>query len=272
MFSIKIISLRKDRFKRELILEQLENLELIKFTQIVDAVDGKALSFEILMAESSHQIYFESTKFYKPLTAGEIGCYLSHQAIYQSMGTGDICLVLEDDIIISPKLIELIDQIEKLPSNWDVLLLGHQVHRFRGAFTSIFGRKKLGKFTIGKPTEHCAGSYGYLICYKGAQKLIQAGKTIKNRPIDYFTGNTDIINLYVLVKPIIHFSKVLSESSSLTYDRNLLKNIFKVNHALMPFKNYIKRSFLYHPLRYLLLVIVFIFECFSIFRNVRPYN
>lgn len=271
MFSIKIISLEKDRFKRELILQQLENLNLTEFTQVVDAVDGKLLSIKILMDKSSQQISSVPIIFNRPLTSGEIACSLSHQAIYQSMEDGDICLILEDDSILSPELIEFLGQIEKLPSNWDVLLLGHHVHRFRAARISVFGRKKLGNFKIGKPIEQAWGSYGYLICYKGARKLIQATKTI-NRPIDYFTGNTDVVNLYALKKHIINHSKVLSEFSNLTNERLLLDSIYIENTKSRIFKNFIKKSFLYHPLRYLLLGLKGIVNILRVFRIVRSYN
>jgi GR25 family glycosyltransferase involved in LPS biosynthesis len=187
------------------------------------------------------------------------------------MEEGDICLILEDDAILSSELIEFIEFLGKLPSNWDVLLLGHHVHRFRAARTSVFGRKKLGKFTLGKPIQQAWGSYSYLISYKGARKLIQATKTT-NRPIDYFTGNSNVVNLWVLKKPIADHSKVLSEFSNLSNGRDLLNSIYIENTKSITFKNFIKTSFLYHPLRYILLVLRRIASYLSVFRIVRSYN
>jgi glycosyl transferase, family 25 len=272
MFSIKIISLKKDRFKRELILQQLENLNLAEFAQVVDAVDGKLLSTKILMDKSSQQISSVPILFHRPLTAGEIGCSLSHQAIYQSMEEGDICLILEDDAILSSELIEFIGFLGKLPSNWDVVHLGSDPYIFRMARTSVFGRKKLGKFTLGKPIEQAWGTYSYLISYKGARKLIQATKTT-NAPIDYFTGNSNVVNLWVLKKPITEYCKELLEFSNLAYERDLLeKSIYIENTKSIIFKNFIKTSFLYHPLRYILLVLRRISSYLRVFRIVRSYN
>ena len=273
MFSIKIISLKKDSFKRELILQQLENLNLTEFTQVVDAVDGKLLSTKTLIDKSLQQIPFESTKFIRPLSAGEIGCSLSHLGIYQNMEDGDICLILEDDAILSFELTKFLGFFGKLPSNWDVILLGHHVHRFRAAGISVFGRKKLGKFTLGKPIDRAWGSYGYLISYQGARKLIQA-TTIITRPIDFFTGNTDISNLYALKMPIINHSKVLSNFSNLTKERELLKSIYLNNtrRKSILFKKFIKKSFFYHPLRNLLLLLKRIIQYLRVFRIVRSYK
>jgi glycosyl transferase, family 25 len=251
----------------------LENLNLAEFAQVVDAVDGKLLSTKILIDKSSQQISSVPVPIIvnRPLTAGEIGCSLSHQVIYQSMEEGDSCLILEDDAILSSELIEFIGFLGKLPSNWDVLLLGHQVNRSRAARTSVFGRKKLGKFTLGKPIEQAWGCYSYLISYKGARKLIQATKTT-NRPIDYFTGNSNVVNLWVLKKPIADHSKVLSKFSNLSNGRDLLNSIYIENTKSITFKNFIKRSFLYHPLRNILLVLRRISSYLRVFRIVRSYN
>ena len=270
-FSIKIISLEKDFAKRNFVLHQLEDLGLLKFVQIIDAVDGKFLSGELQNSINSTQTPFEATKFYRPLSSSEIGCSLSHLSIYKSLNEGDICLVLEDDVIISTELVEFIGSIEKLSTNWDLILLGHQVMRVRGVRTSVWGRKKLGKFTIGKPVELACGTYGYLICYKGASKLIRALKTLR-APIDHYTGTTDIVNLYALTQPIIEFSKELANHSSINYERKLAESKGVENNNLQSFKSHLKTFCLYQSIKVLILKSIQIIEYFRIFRVIRFYR
>lgn len=256
MFSIKIISLKKDKIKRDLVLSQLEKLNLSQYVQVIDAINGKELSLDALNDITSNRKNFAPTKFNRALSAGEIGCSLSHQAIYESLNVDDVFLILEDDVVISPDLTVLLKTIEKLPTNWEVLLLGHQVARVRGARISVWGRKKLGKFIIGKPVELACGAYGYLINYKGANKLMQALKSM-DAPIDHYTGITDFVNLYAIKEPIIHFSKEQAVHSNITSGRSMVEAqaIRQLeNDTSSTLKKFVKSSFLYHPIKFLLKV------------------
>ncbi|AFL84947.1 glycosyltransferase involved in LPS biosynthesis [Belliella baltica DSM 15883] len=235
-------------------LSQLVDLNLLKCSQVIDAVYGNELDNSIKNFINLKRKPFLPTKFNRPLTAGEIGCSMSHQAIYKRMKSNDICLIIEDDVVISRDLIDFIDLIEKLPSSWELVLLGHQVARVRGARISVWGRKRLGKFTIGKPVEMAFGCYGYLINYKGARKLINAAKKM-DAPIDHYTGVSDFVNLYAIKHPIIHFSKELTVYSNIAVERELVSaQATKAleNKAFSKFKEFVKSSFFYHPIRFLI--------------------
>lgn len=90
-----IISLPKDKHRREFLGGQLQKLDM-PFT-VLEAVNGKALSAEELAA--SYDPKKAVRLFNRELSKGEIGCTLSHVSIYRKMAAEDIphALVLEDD-------------------------------------------------------------------------------------------------------------------------------------------------------------------------------
>jgi glycosyl transferase family 25 len=90
-----IISLPKDRPRREYLGNQLEKLG-VPFS-IVNAVHGASLSAEELDASYDRKKALDL--FNRELSKGEIGCALSHITIYRKMVAENIpyALVLEDD-------------------------------------------------------------------------------------------------------------------------------------------------------------------------------
>jgi glycosyl transferase family 25 len=90
-----IISLPKDKDRRDYLGKQLAELN-VPFS-ILDAVHGKSLS------QVEMDAYYDRDRalrlFNRELSAGEIGCALSHVAIYRKMVEENIphALVLEDD-------------------------------------------------------------------------------------------------------------------------------------------------------------------------------
>jgi glycosyl transferase family 25 len=59
------------------------------------------------------------------LTGGELGCYLSHIRLWQTALTRTMkwILVLEDDATIDTRLLSVLDNINRLPDDWEVLIL-----------------------------------------------------------------------------------------------------------------------------------------------------
>ena len=273
MFSIKIISLKKDVQKRDSVLLQLSSLGLDSFVEVFDAVNGNELDASLLQNINENRRPYNLTSFNRDLSPGEIGCLFSHLAIYKTMSKGDVFLILEDDVVIEPSLVSFLNELGRLPKNWDVLLLGHQVGRIRPARTSIWDRKKNGGFTFGKPIELACGTYGYLINYQGAIKLINVLQSI-NAPIDHYTGTTHFINLYAIKKPLLYFSNELAEQSNLTKQR--LEFELKANNSLHPpasrVKSFIKNSFLYRPMRFALTTLNHLVDYLAVLKYVRRYE
>jgi len=116
-------------------------------------------------------------------------------AILKQMRLGDVYLVLEDDIVISPTALASIKNvITHAPNNWDIILLGY--NSWRGSdFTKDF--IKVRSFW---------GTCGYLITYKGAQKFLKETGSRFDCQIDTFMGwmaASNLLDVYALKVPII---------------------------------------------------------------------
>ena len=111
--------------------------------EFVDAIDGKLLSGKDINK------FYSTTKSIKQigreLAVSEIGCALSHKKIYQKIADEkiDSALILEDDIDFQGDLVDALSILNKLPSNWELVLLGHHTGKSRSIDTqaSLWGRR-----------------------------------------------------------------------------------------------------------------------------------
>ena len=65
--------------------------------------------------------------YYRPMTFGEVGCFLSHYFIWLKMRTENLqtVLILEDDIDFEPdfkeKVLHILEEIENVDQEWDLM-------------------------------------------------------------------------------------------------------------------------------------------------------
>lgn len=98
----------------------------------LDAVDGKTLDLEKVVAKSAmpaltHTIMTDSRTSHEQLTVGAAGCYLSHMLAWEKIAKSGkpFGIVFEDDAEPEKNLLRYtLAAMEKLPKNWDILLLG----------------------------------------------------------------------------------------------------------------------------------------------------
>lgn len=151
-----------------------------------DAVDGRALNQSILK-KMGIKIMPEYTDPYhdRPMTMGEIGCFLSHYNIWNKVIENDFksVIILEDDVRFEPffcqKLNYILTELKDLHLEWDLVYLG---------------RKKLAEnaepwIDESKYLVHAAYSYwtlGYILSASGARKLIEAMPLKQLIPVDEY--------------------------------------------------------------------------------------
>jgi glycosyl transferase family 25 len=116
-----VISLERAARRREHMKGQLERLGMP--FELFDAVDGRALS-----EEQVRGVYDEARArqtFWGPLNRGEIGCALSHIAIWKTIVEQriDPALVLEDDAVLDPATPAVLEALPRRMHPDDVVLL-----------------------------------------------------------------------------------------------------------------------------------------------------
>ena len=116
----------------------------------------------------------------RSLTAGEIGCYASHFALWQKLAGGDAeqYIILEDDVIVDWKYLERLADVDFRRSGIDYLRL----YCRRPASFVVRRFYYLAKHLI-ELNDRAFGTQGYVITRSGAERLIARCSRIV-RPID----------------------------------------------------------------------------------------
>lgn len=105
----------------------------------------------------------------RPLTKPELGCFLSHEALWRQIADGvDPVLVLEDDVMLSPRLPSLLDQVAGLAC---VDLLNLENFERRRFLTGERRKLRDGLSVLGVARDK-SGSAAYLLWPAGARKLL----------------------------------------------------------------------------------------------------
>lgn len=160
----------------------------------ISAVRGSNLSQAEV--DSAYDGQLNKQNYMKPLSLGEIGCYLSHRSAWQKIVDEqlDYAIILEDDCKLEPTFKEVPQAISKL-INWDYIKL-----------TGPRGKKKIQEscsisngFSIAHYNKVPISTPGQVVSLKGAQTLLQNSKPFY-RPVDvdlqqYWEKEIDIIGL-----------------------------------------------------------------------------
>lgn len=241
---IFIINLKQDSHKRKH-MEKLCKQHNLNY-QFIDAVYGKDLDEETLAKVYNKKESIDLIG--RELSKGELGCALSHISIYRHMVDKNIkqAIIFEDDIHIEDDFSSIIQNINTLPDNWELVLLGYfkgSVEKEKLVKSYLRYRKKItDKLELVRLRQKASGSHGYLINLKGSKKLIEALKTI-HLPIDHYTGDDKYTNLYAVFPRIIRVDDFFAKKqSSLDLERNQIiakfnpspqRLIYKLNKEIL---------------------------------------
>lgn len=154
--------------------------------EIMDAVDGKTLNHTILKSMGVKLMTGYADPYHKrPMTMGEIGCFLSHYQIWNKVIENDYesVMVLEDDVRFEPyfrqKVNYVLNELQKLNTEWDLVYLGRKRMQEQEE-PLVEGSRNL---------VHAGYSYwtlGYILSSRGAKKLL-AAKPLENMvPVDEY--------------------------------------------------------------------------------------
>lgn len=179
IFMINLKRRPERRVKMELTLNELG----IEYTYF-EAVDGRKLTDEALVEKGITLMPEYSDPYHKrPMKMGEIGCFLSHYAIWERIVENNLkeVLILEDDIKFEPYFREHSEELIK------------EARSIGGYDLIYFGRKRLDEAEnfIENSSSFVQVSYtywtlGYVITLEGAKKLLAAEPLKKLLPVDEF--------------------------------------------------------------------------------------
>lgn len=167
------------RVKMEATLREL-GLDYVPF----EAVDGKTLTDEVLLQKGITLLPEYTDPYHKrPMTMGEIGCFLSHYTIWERMVLEhqEEVLVLEDDIRFEPFFVERASEMMREAreiGGWDLIYFGRKRLQENEAFikdSESFVKVSYTYWTL-----------GYVISLEGAKKLLAAEPLKRLLPVDEF--------------------------------------------------------------------------------------
>lgn len=191
MIKTFIISLKDEQKRRQNVLAQClaQGIE----AECIDAVDMRQAS-QADIERLSSKPWFKKPKKQRWLNKGELGCALSHHAVYQKIIDANLpyAFILEDDarFIRNPQALLSETTLNQLQQHYpfDVLILGY-VKTLESQLPYYYRRlpiKTIDETIIngetlrfGTPWEqYGCGTLAYIVSQEGAKKLIEANTPI----------------------------------------------------------------------------------------------
>ncbi len=163
-----VINLPDDFARREAVANQLRKLGLSY--ELFPAIRGESLSSEERKQHYDERWFIRNEG--RPALAGELGCALSHIAIYRRMREQSIthALILEDDAWLNPNLPQLLQVIAQryAPEERNVFLLTWVAELSMRNVDTLWSSYHLGK------VKSAVCTHGYVISHAAAEALVEA--------------------------------------------------------------------------------------------------
>ncbi|KAL0151408.1 hypothetical protein M9458_053317, partial [Cirrhinus mrigala] len=190
-----MINLLRRSDRRERMLRTLYEQEIA--CKIIAAVDGKALNVSQIEALGIEMLPGYSDPYHgRPLTKGELGCFLSHYNIWTEIVDRGLktSLVIEDDlrfeVFFKRRLQNLMDEIKSQRLDWDLMYVKESVCLKQvklELFVSVdHPEKSVPRIHNLVEADYSYWTLGYAISLRGAQKLLRAEPLKKMLPVDEF--------------------------------------------------------------------------------------
>ncbi|MBD1583939.1 glycosyltransferase family 25 protein [Pseudoalteromonas sp. S16_S37] len=159
----------------------------------ISGVYGKTLSDTELI--KNYQPLLNRDRFYRPLSKGEIGCYMSHRKAWQAIvdNKHPYAIVMEDDFRLVGDLHDVFATIEQLPVKWQLIKLAAYENRTRPI---AFSHPINDTFNLVVHKKAMTGCCAQAISYEGAKALLAATERFA-RPVD-----TDLQHVWETEVPV----------------------------------------------------------------------
>ncbi|XP_051898150.1 procollagen galactosyltransferase 1-like [Pristis pectinata] len=199
-----LINLKRRPTRRMRMLRSLYEQEIA--CEVVDAVDGRAFNSSQIKALGITMLAdYQDPYSGRPLTKGELGCFLSHYNIWKEIVERGLqkSVVFEDDlrfeIFFKRRLKYLMKEVEKVKLDWDLIYIGRKRMQVDHPERAVPGVRNLVE------ADYSYWTLGYVLSLQGAKKLIDAKPFDKMLPVDEFLPV--MYNKHPISKYMDHFEK-----------------------------------------------------------------
>jgi glycosyl transferase family 25 len=193
MLTVWVVSLEESVDRRIEVARSLHDIDLP--FQFFPAVDGCRLCSDELRSIYSEEDARRAIG--RPMTAGEIGCSLSHLAVYQGMIEANLdgLVVLEDDARAEVGLRFVLERMNQWPHDWEVMYLYHLGNDAN--HISLRGRSALGsQHRIVRFSDRPLGTVAYAIRASAARKMLRAGFPVSAPADELLNGYAIPVDLH----------------------------------------------------------------------------
>ncbi|XP_062827364.1 procollagen galactosyltransferase 1 isoform X1 [Anolis carolinensis] len=180
-----MINLKRRTDRRERMLQTLYEQEID--CKIIEAVDGKAMNSSQVDAMGIKMLPGYKDPYHgRPLTKGELGCFLSHYKVWQEIVDRGLekSVVFEDDlrfeIFFKRRIMNLMYDLEEEGLDWDLIYIGRKRMQVEHSEKAVPHVRNLVE------ADYSYWTLGYIISLQGAKKLLDAQPLSKMLPVDEF--------------------------------------------------------------------------------------
>uniref|UniRef100_A0A8C3LUA4 procollagen galactosyltransferase n=1 Tax=Chrysolophus pictus TaxID=9089 RepID=A0A8C3LUA4_CHRPC len=180
-----MINLKRRADRRERMLRTLHEQEIA--CKLVEAVDGKAMNSSEVEALGIKMLPGYKDPYHgRPLTKGELGCFLSHYQIWKEIVERELekSVVFEDDlrfeIFFKRRLMNLMYDLEEEGLDWDLIYIGRKRMQVEHPEKSVPHVRNLVE------ADYSYWTLAYVVSLRGARKLLAAEPLSKMLPVDEF--------------------------------------------------------------------------------------
>ncbi|XP_031418543.1 procollagen galactosyltransferase 1 [Clupea harengus] len=171
---------RRDRMLRTLYEQDIT-------CKVIAAVDGKALNVSQIEEQGIKMLPGYSDPYHgRPLTKGELGCFLSHYNIWKEIVDRGLktSLVIEDDlrfeVFFKRRLQNIMQEVESQGLEWDLIYIGRKRMQVDHSEKSVPNIHNLVE------ADYSYWTLGYMMSLNGAKKLLAVKPLTKMLPVDEF--------------------------------------------------------------------------------------
>ncbi|KPP70111.1 procollagen galactosyltransferase 1-like [Scleropages formosus] len=182
---IFMINLQRRPHRRQRMLSSLYEQEIS--CKMVNAMDGRALNASQIQAMGIRMLPGYSDPYHgRPLTKGELGCFLSHCGVWKEIVQRQLktSLVVEDDVrfevFFKHRLRNLMSEVESHGLDWDLIYIGRKRMQVDRPEKSVPNIRSLVE------ADYSYWTLGYMMSLQGASKLLKADPLSKMLPVDEF--------------------------------------------------------------------------------------